>query len=202
MTRRSLTSSIPYVMNTYVCVYIYLCARNARIIRSSFSKFARMIMIMIMMIERAYAFAFSRRRLNYNRPFRETGTETAGWTSVMLMIRNLILVLILARVTLRLRIANQVVMDSRCRGGIVHIRCGCSRALFVRPENSTALWRFRASTSNSPSGRSRPPTNTPMCQIDHTYARQGIRVCGDDHFQPPKRQSKNPKALSLLHVSI
>ena len=81
-------------------------------------------MIMIMMIERAYAFAFSRRRLNYNRPFRETGTETAGWTSVMLMIRNLILVLILARVTLRLRIANQVVMDSRCRGGIVHIRGG------------------------------------------------------------------------------
>ena len=31
---------------------------------------------------------------------------------------------------------------------------GCSRALFVRPESPKALWRFRASTSNSLSGRS------------------------------------------------
>ena len=37
VTRRSTTSSIPYVVNTYVCVCIYLCARNARSIRSSFS---------------------------------------------------------------------------------------------------------------------------------------------------------------------
>ena len=74
VTRRSTTSSIPYVVNTYVCVCIYLCARNAQSIRSSFSKFARMMMMMmIMMIERAYAFAFSRRRLKYNRSFRETG---------------------------------------------------------------------------------------------------------------------------------
>ena len=73
VTRRSTTSSIPYVVNTCVCVCIYLCARNARSIRSSFSKFARMMMMMIMMIERAYAFAFSRRRLKYNRSFRETG---------------------------------------------------------------------------------------------------------------------------------
>ena len=76
VTRRSTTSSIPYVVNTYVCVCIYLCARNARSIRSSFSKFAMMMMMMmmmIMMIERAYAFAFSRRRLKYNRSFRETG---------------------------------------------------------------------------------------------------------------------------------
>ena len=31
------------------------------------------IVMMVMMIERAYAFAFSRRRLKYNRSFRETG---------------------------------------------------------------------------------------------------------------------------------
>ena len=45
-----------------------------------------------------------------------------------------ILILILSRrVTRRFRIANHVVMDSCCRGGIVHIRGGCSRALFVPP---------------------------------------------------------------------
>jgi len=139
VTRSSLTSSIPYIVNTCVCICIYLCARNARIIRSSFSPFARMMMIMMMiMIERKRAFAFSRRRLNYNRSFRETGTETDGWTSIMLMIRNLILVLIRnlilililrARVTLRARIANQMVMDSYCPGGIVNIRFRCSCAL-------------------------------------------------------------------------
>jgi len=31
---------------------------------------------------------------------------------------------------------------------------GCSRALVERPESPKALWRFRVSTSNSPSGRS------------------------------------------------
>ena len=57
----------------------------------------------------------------------------------------LILFLILARATLHRRIANQAGENSRCRGGIVHIRGGCSRALFVRPESPKALWRFRAS---------------------------------------------------------
>ena len=33
------------------------------------------------------------------------------------------------RIMFLLRIANHMVMDSRCRGGIVHIRGGCSRAL-------------------------------------------------------------------------
>ena len=65
-------------------------------------------------------------------------------------------------VTLHLRIANQVGEDSRCRGGIVHTRGGCSRALFVRQSSPTALWRFRASTSNSPSGRTWLHTHTPM----------------------------------------
>ena len=35
-------------------------------------------------------------------------------------------------VKFRLRIANQMVMDSCCRGGIVNIRFDFSRALFVR----------------------------------------------------------------------
>ena len=105
-------------------------------------------------------------------------------------------------VALHVRIANHLVMGSRCRGGIVHIRCGCSRALLVRPQSPKALWRFRASTSNSPSGRSRPLPNTHMYYIDHIYAQQDIRVCGDDHFQPPMRQYSNPKALWLLRVSI
>ena len=107
-----------------------------------------------------------------------------------------------SRITFLLRIANRVVMDSCCRGGIVHIRCGYSCERSVRPKSSKALWRFRASTSNSPSGRSRPPTYTLVRHIYHTYAQQGIRVCGDDHCEPPKLQSKNPKALWLLRVSI
>jgi hypothetical protein len=65
-------------------------------------------------------------------------------------------------VTCRVRIANQMVMDSCCRGGIVHIRFGCSCERCVRPQSSLAkaLWRFRVSISNSLSGRSWPHTNT------------------------------------------
>ena len=90
-------------------------------------------------------------------------------------------------IVFHLRKTNQMVMDSRCRGGIVHIRRGCSGALLVPPNSPKALWRFRVSTSNSLSGgRTRLHAHTPMRHIDHTYAQQGIRVCGDDHFQPPK----------------
>ena len=105
-------------------------------------------------------------------------------------------------VTLHVRIANHVVEDSCCRGGIVNSRGGCSRALLVRPVSSKALWRFRASTSNSLNGRSWQHTNTPVRYIYHTYAQQDIRVCEDDHLQPPMRQFSNPKALWLLRVSI
>ena len=49
---------------------------------------------------------------------------------VILLILILILIL---NIPLRPRIANQMVMGSRCRGGIVHIRGGCSRALLERP---------------------------------------------------------------------
>ena len=100
----------------------------------------------------------------------------------------IILILILARVTLHLRIANQLGEDSYCRGGIVNTRCGCCCALLEQPKSSTALWRFRVSTSNSPSGRAWPIPNTQNGQIDHNYSQQDIRVYEDDHFQQPKRQ--------------
>ena len=91
-------------------------------------------------------------------------------------------------VTFHLRIANRVGEDSCCRGGIVNSRSVCCSALLVRRDSSKALWRFRASTSNSLSGRCWPPTDTHLRDIYHTYAQQDIRVCGDDHFQPPKWQ--------------
>ena len=70
--------------------------------------------------------------------------------SLSVITLRFILILILSRrVTRRFRIANHMVMDSCCRGGIVDTRGGCSRALFVPPKSPTALWRFRASTSNS-----------------------------------------------------
>ena len=98
-------------------------------------------------------------------------------------------------ITLHVRIANRVVIGSCCRGGIVHIRGGCSGALLLRPQSPKALWRFRASTSNSRSGRAWPQYNTPIRYIYHTYTQQGIRVCEDDHFQPQKWQYSKPKAL-------
>ena len=103
---------------------------------------------------------------------------------------------------LHLRIANRLVMGSCCRGGIVRIRGGCSRARSVWRPRPKALWRFRASTSNSPSGRTWLHPYTQIHRIDQIYAQQGIGVCGDDHFQPPKWQCPNPKALWLLRVSI
>ena len=58
------------------------------------------------------------------------------------------------------RIANRVGEDSYCRGGIVHSRGVCGSALLVRRNRSTALWPFRASTSNSLNGRTWPHTHT------------------------------------------
>ena len=98
---------------------------------------------------------------------------------MMMMMMTTILV---ACVVLHVRIANQVGEDSYCRGDIVHSRGGRSRALLVRHERATAIWRFRVSTSNSLNGRSRPHTHTPIRYLDQTYAQQDIRVCGDDHI--------------------
>ena len=89
--------------------------------------------------------------------------------------------------------------DSRCRGGIVNIgRGGCSCARLATAQTSTALWRFRASTSNSLSGRSRLHAHTPTCHIYHTYARQDIRVCEDDHFSRPRGSSPIPRRFGFF----
>ena len=103
---------------------------------------------------------------------------------------------------LHVRIANRVVTGSCCRGGIANIRGGCSRALLEQRPRPKALWRFRVSTSNNPSGRSWLHNNTPVRHIYDTYVQQDIQVYADDHFEPPKRQYSNPKALLLLRVSI
>ena len=108
---------------------------------------------------------------------------------------KVITLFLILNVTLPPRIANRVGEDSYCRGGIVHSRDVCSRALFVRRPRPKGLWRFRASTSNSRSGRTWPQTYTPIRHIYHTYAQQDIRVYEDDHFEPRQRQYSNPKAL-------
>ena len=77
----------------------------------------------------------------------------------------------------------------------MHIRGGCSCAQNIRRPRPTAIWRFRASTSNNPSGRAWLHFDTPMRHIYHTFAQQDIRVCGDDHFEPQKRQYQNSKAI-------
>ena len=120
-------------------------------------------------------------------------STTMMMMTMMMMMRTTTTTL--ACVVLRLRIANQMVMDSRCREGIVHSRGGCSRARSVWRPRPTALWRFRASTSNSLSDRFGPHTDTHSRHIHHTHAQQGIRVCGGDHFEPPNRQYSNPKEL-------
>ena len=50
-----------------------------------------------------------------------------------------------------LRKTNRVGEDSCCRGGIVRIRGNRCSVRLIRRTRSTALWRFRVSTSNSPS---------------------------------------------------
>ena len=97
-----------------------------------------------------------------------------------------------------LRETNRLGEDSRCRGGIVNTRGGCSRARSrtARPSQGAlavsckyfkqSKWPFSAAYQHA------------VSYIDHTYAQQDIRVCGDDHLQPPKRQYSNPKALCFF----
>ena len=100
-----------------------------------------------------------------------------------------ILFILLVNVVLHVRIANQVVMDSRCREGIVNIPGGCSRALVVQRRRPTALWPFRVKTSDSPSDLSRLHRhNKRAIRVCHIYAQQGIRVYGDDRCQLLMRQ--------------
>jgi transcriptional regulator GlxA family with amidase domain len=114
---------------------------------------------------------------------------------MMMMMMMILIMITMLRAAVHLRTTSLLVTDSCCRGGIVHSRCGCSCARIERPESPKTIWRFHASTSNSSSGRTWLHTHTHLRQIYHTYAQQGIRVCGDDHCEPPKRQSKNPNAL-------
>ena len=113
---------------------------------------------------------------------------TRVYVSLFLLLYNfrnaIVIMKLVARATFHLRIANRVGEDSCCRGGIVNTRCGCSRALFVRPNSFTALWRFRASTSNILIDRYMPPTHTHFRHIYHIYAQQDIRVYEDDHDKP------------------
>ena len=120
---------------------------------------------------------------------------------ICVVLMNLILINDLVHGVLHVRIANRVVMDSCCRGGIVHSRRGCSCVLLVRPNSPKALWRFRVSTANSLSGRTWLHTHTHIRHIYYIYAQQDIQIYEDDLLQPPKRQYQNPKALFFC-VSI
>ena len=62
-------------------------------------------------------------------------------TTSVILIRILIPILILVRVTLHLRIANQMGEDSCCREGIVHSPVRCSRKRSVRRESPKALFQ-------------------------------------------------------------
>ena len=139
---------------------------------------------------------------NFNREVKSFYCAFLSLSDVTSFILMMMMMMIRTCAILHIRIDNHLVMDSCCRGGIVHTRCGCSCALLVRPYSPTALWRFRASTSNSPIDLFQPHTHTHIRCNHHTYAQQGIRVYEDDHFQPPMRQLANPKALWLLRVSI
>jgi len=121
---------------------------------------------------------------------------------MMMTMMTMMTMMILIRVTLRARIANRLVTDSRLRGGIVNIPIGRSCVLFVRPLRPKALWRFRVSTSNSPSGLPWPHTNTLLHRICRIFSQRDIRVCEDDRVNLLLRQYANPKALWLVRVSI
>ena len=93
-----------------------------------------------------------------------------------------LLLILLMCITFHLRETSLLGEDSYCRGGIVHSRGVCTSALVERPERSKALWRFRVSTSNSPSGRIWLHPYTHMRYYIYNYAQKDIRVCEGDHF--------------------
>ena len=59
--------------------------------------------------------------------------------STMMMMMMMTTTTLVARVVLHVRIANRVVMGSCCRGGIVHIRFGCSCERGIRSNSPKAL---------------------------------------------------------------
>ena len=118
------------------------------------------------------------------------------------MMMTMMTMMILVRVTPRARIANRLVKDSRLRGGIVNILSDCARVRIVRRESSTALWRFRVSTSSSLSDQFWPHTNTLIHRICRIFSQRDIRVCEDDRDELRMRQFSNPMALWRFRVSI
>ena len=86
------------------------------------------------------------------------------------------------RIMFLLRIANHLVMDSRCRGGIVHIRGGCSRVRLVRPRKFQGALAVSCKYFKQSKWPYLAAINTQIRYIHHTHAQQDIRVCGDDHF--------------------
>jgi len=116
----------------------------------------------------------------------------------LLVFTMTMIILILMHKTLRARIANLLVTGSRCRGGIVNIRVGCTRALIVQRNYPTALWRFRARTSNSPSDHSRPQQDTHIRYIDRIHAQRNTRGYGDDHLKPPDWQLWIPRRFGFF----
>ena len=99
------------------------------------------------------------------------------------------------RVKFRLRIANCVEEDSYCRGGIVHIRCGCSRAL-SRPVSqglAVSCKYFKQSAAFSGCIRTR------IFNIYHVYARD---IRAERPFKAAKLAVPIPRrffALFLRH---
>ena len=86
-------------------------------------------------------------------------------------------------VTLHVRIANHVVEDSCCRGGIVNSRGGCSCELLVRPNRSQGALAVSCKYfKQSKWPYSAAQTNTHHRHIYQTYAQQDIRVYEGDHF--------------------
>ena len=111
--------------------------------------------------------------------------------------------IILARVTLRVRIANRI-----GRGQLLSRRyCTHSGWLFSCASHTAsygpkALWRFRVSTSNSPSGRTWPHATRNslifiILTLDKIFEYVEMTICSR-----PSGSILNPKALSLLRVSI
>ena len=116
--------------------------------------------------------------------------------SVITLSFILILILIPRCVTLHLRKTSLLVEDSCCRGGIVHIRFGCSCALFERASESHGALAVSCKYFKQSKWPFWPHFHTHLRYIHQTYARQDIRVCEDDHVEPPIGSIESQGALT------
>ena len=104
---------------------------------------------------------------------------------------------LLPYITSNLRIANRVGEDSCCRGGIVHIRGGCSRALLVRPIVPRRFGGFvqvLQTVQVAVLGRNLHASR----YIYQIYAQQDIRVYEDDHFSRPRGSIPIPRRFRFF----